>query len=89
MTIHLDLQPEAEKGLVDQARERGVSVDDFVKEIVVREPLRAPGPALEPEGRTGQDLIDACARVGGLFTDQEIEAMFKRSPSFGRSVDFE
>ena len=37
MTITLDLQPEVEIGLLSQATARGVSLDDYVKEIVVRE----------------------------------------------------
>jgi hypothetical protein len=86
MTITLDLQPEIEKGLLAQATARGLSLGDFVKEIVVREahvsPERLPR-------RTGQELIDVCAKVRGLLTDEEVDALFSRTPSFARPVDFE
>jgi hypothetical protein len=39
--------------------------------------------------RTGQALIDACAKVRGLLTDDEVDALFSRTPSFARPVDFE
>jgi len=86
VTITLDLQPEIEQGLLLQATARGVSLDEFVKEIVVRE-ARVPPESSRP--RTGQDLIDACAKVRGLLTDEEIDTLFSRTPSFARPVDFE
>ena len=86
MTITLDLQPEIEKGLLAQATARGVSLSDYVKEIVVREAQVSPEL---PRQRTGQELIDACAKVRGLLTDEEVDTLFSRTPSFARPVDFE
>ena len=86
MTITLELQPEIEKGLLAQATERGVSLSDFVKEIVVREAHAFTEP---PRRHTGQELIDACAKVRGLLTDEEVDTLFSRTPSFARPVDFE
>jgi hypothetical protein len=86
MTITLDLQPEIEKGLLAQATARGLSVDDFVKEIVVREARLSPERLPR---RTGQELIDASAKVRGLLTDEEVDALFSRTPSLARPVDFE
>jgi hypothetical protein len=34
MTVTIDLKPEIEQGLLAQARERGVSLDAYVQEIV-------------------------------------------------------
>jgi hypothetical protein len=42
-----------------------------------------------PERRTGQELIDACAKVRGVLTDEEVDTLFRRNPSFARPVDFE
>jgi len=39
--------------------------------------------------RTGQDLIDACAMVRGLLTDEEIDTIFSRKKSSARPVAFE
>ena len=84
MTITLDLQPEIEKGLLAQARARGVSINEYVKGIVVREAHVSP----EPAQRTGQELVDICAKVRGLLTDEEVDTLFKRNSSPGRTVDF-
>jgi hypothetical protein len=51
------------------------------------EPEAAEAP--EPERRTGQELIDASAKVRGLLTDEEVDTLFRRNPSFARPIDFE
>ena len=87
MTITLDLQPEIERGLLAQAQAKGLSLADFVREVVAREAKRGEtGTALA--SRTGQELIDACARVRGLLTDEEVDSLFSRTPSTSRPVDF-
>jgi hypothetical protein len=48
-----------------------------------------PEPAAPSSRRTGQELIDACAKVRGLLTDEEVDTLFRRSVSFARPVDFE
>ena len=84
MTITLDLQPEIEKGLLAQAQAKGVSLTDYAQEVLAREANVITTPK-----RTGQDLIDACAMVRGLLTDEEVDTLFTRTPSFSRPVDFE
>jgi hypothetical protein len=37
MTVTVDLNPEIAKGLMAQARERGVSLADYLQEIVTRQ----------------------------------------------------
>ena len=87
MTITLDLQPEIERGLLAQAQAKGLSLADFVREVVAREAKRGEtGTALA--SRTGQELIDACARVRGLLTDEEVDSLFSRTPSTSRPADF-
>jgi hypothetical protein len=86
MTITLNLQPDIEKGLLAQATARSVSLLDYVNEIVVREAHIAPEP---PRQRTGQELIDLSAKVRGLLTDEEVDTLFSRTPSFTRPVEFE
>ena len=36
MTVTLTLKPEVEKNLIEQAHERGVSLNDYLQEIVTR-----------------------------------------------------
>ena len=87
MTITLALQPEIEKGLLAQAKAQGVSLADYVQEIIVRQAqvfLEAPTVP-----RTGQELIDACAKVRGLLTDEEVDSLSRRTRSWARPVDLE
>lgn len=84
MTITIDLQPEVERGLLVQAAARGVSLTDYAQEILEREAR----PSETSTRRTGQDLVDACARIRGLLTDEEVDALFARTPSTSRPVDF-
>ena len=84
MTITIDLQPEIERGLLAQAQAKGVSLTDYVKEIVARE---AQVPIAETERRTGQALIDVCSEVRGLLSDEEIDTLFARNRSMSRPVD--
>ena len=86
MIIELNLQPEVEKGLLAKATARGVSLLDYVNEIVAREVRGAPEPALR---RAGQDLVDACAELRGILTDEEVDTLFRRNTSSARPVNFE
>lgn len=80
LTIHIE--PDIERVLIAKAQERGVSPSGFVEEIVAREVKAAP----PPKRRTGQDLIDACAKVRGLLSDEEVDTLFARSQSYSRPV---
>jgi hypothetical protein len=46
-------------------------------------------PAYPVRRRTGQDLIDASARVHGLLTDEEVDTIFSRNKSGSRPLNFE
>ncbi len=83
MIITIDLQPEIERGLLAQAQAKGVSLTDYAQEILARE---AHVSDASPR-RTGQALIDVCADVRGVLTDDEIDAMFARNRSMSRPVD--
>ena len=80
MSIILELQPEIEQGLLARAQTRGVSLAAFAQEILAREAK----PMETPRRRTGQELIDVCARVRGLADDLDIT----QGPSASRPVDF-
>ncbi len=85
MTISLDLQPEIERGLLAQAEARGVSLTEYVQQIVARE---AQGIAHDSE-RTGLELMEIGARVAGLLSDEEIDTLFARNPTPGRTIEFQ
>jgi hypothetical protein len=85
LTITLNLQPEIEKGLLAQAEAKGVSLTDYVQEIVTREVhVSESAPASE-----AKNLFDLFAPVRGLLTDEEVDTLFARNRSFSRPVDFE
>ena len=84
MTLTLDLNPEIERGLLARAQAKGVPLEDYAREVLAREANATP--ALK---RTGQELIDACSKVRGLLTDEEVDTLFARTPSFSRPVDLE
>jgi hypothetical protein len=87
MTITLDIRPEVQAELARQAAANGRALEAYAATVLEEavhvpvEPLRQP--------RTGQELIDACAKVRGLITDEEVDTVFSRTPSFSRPVDFE
>jgi hypothetical protein len=80
MTITIDLQPEIERGLTAQARAKGVSLAAYAQEILARE----ANPLEKPPHRTGQELVDVCARVRGFADELDIT----RRPSASRPVEF-
>lgn len=79
MTIEIR-RPELE-GLIRERMNSGAfqNVED-----VIMQALRSA-----PHRRTGQELVDVCAKVGGLLTNEEVDTLFSRTHSFSRPVDFE
>ena len=86
MTITVDIRPEVQAELSRQAAARGRALEAHAASLL-EEATHVP-PEQLPR-RTGQELIDACAKVRGLFTDEEVDTLFRRNPSFSRQVDLE
>lgn len=86
MTITLDIQPEIARGLLAQAQARGLTLTDYVKEIVARE-AHVSGGADNTSQREAKNLFELFAPVRGLLTDDEIDRCFSRNPSTGRPFD--
>ena len=55
-----------------------------VEDMLLQTLRSAPEPS---PGRTGQALIDVCAEVRGVLTDDEIDVLFARNRSMSRPVD--
>ena len=64
-------------------------LDELLTKALDALPEPEAGLGAPPERRTGQSLIDAGAKVRGLLTDEEVDTLFRRNPSFARPVDFE
>ncbi len=86
MTITVDISPEVQAELARQAAARGRAIEAHAASLL-EDAVHLP--AERTPRRTGQELIDACASVRGLLTDEEIDTLFSRSPSSARPVDFE
>ena len=86
MTITVDIRPEVQAELARQAAAQGRALEAHAASLL-EDAVHLP-VEWRPE-RTGQELIDACAKVRGLLTDEEVDTLFIRKPSFARPVDFE
>jgi hypothetical protein len=64
-------------------------LDELLAKALDALPEPEAAEATTPERRTGRALIDACAKVRGLLTDEEVDTLFRRDPSSARPVDFE
>ena len=86
MTINL--LPHQEQA-IEAAISAGVirSVEEFVDSAISHLPSSTSTKSANPAERTGQALIDACAEVRGLLTDEEIDTLFARNRMPSRSVD--
>ena len=71
MTITVDIRPEVEAELIRQAAARGRAIEAHAATLLEDAVHLQAEPA---PVRTGQDLIDACAKVRGLLTDEESRA---------------
>jgi len=86
VTIIVDLKPEIERGLQAQAQAKRISLTDYVNEIVAREASATMAKAV-PRPPTGQALLDVCADIRGLLSDEEIDLMFARNRSGSRPLE--
>ena len=79
MTVTLDLNPEIEKGLLAQARERGISLGDYLQEIVARQ-AGAAARTTEPTLKRLIDVLTATPFAGS-------ELSIQRSRDYPSPVD--
>jgi len=77
MTITLDLQPEIETTLLAQAHARGVTLHDYVEQIVVKEAQHSVAPA--PGEKSLLQFFRDSPLVG-------VDLEFERDKDFGRDV---
>jgi hypothetical protein len=84
MTLTIELQPDVERSLQARAQAKGVTLADFAQELLARE----AEPLETPLSGTGLEVLNAGENVRGLFSDEEIDRLFSRTPSFSRDVDF-
>jgi hypothetical protein len=80
MTVTLDLNPEVEKELLAQARERGISLGDYLQEIVAGQARCVAAVLAEPSHRRLIDVLTAAPFAGS-------ELNIQRSKDYPRAVE--
>jgi hypothetical protein len=73
MSLTVDLKPDVQAALARQAAAQGRALEAYAA-ILLEEAARVPPQQLRR--RTGQELIDASAKVRGLLTDEEVDTLF-------------
>jgi hypothetical protein len=86
MTITLDIRPETQAKFARQAAAQGRGVEAVAAELL-DEALHVP-PAL-PVAVEAKNLVELFEPIRGLLTDEEVDTLFRRNPSFARPVDLE
>ncbi len=85
MTITVDIRPEVQAELARQAAAQGRALEAYAARLLEEAAHVSPETAF----RTGQELLDASAKVRGLLTDEEVDTLFRRTSSLSRPVQFE
>ena len=81
MTVILNLNPEMEKGLMARAQARGISLDDYIRELVAREAGVPAAPEPPPAGKRFDNLSDFLLNSPFAGANLDLE----RSKDFPRS----
>jgi hypothetical protein len=82
MTVTLNLSAELEKGLMDRARARGISLDQYVQEIITRDTATALESSLKPAAANLHDLL-----MNSPLRGAELD--LQRERDYPRPVDIE
>jgi hypothetical protein len=85
MTIEIH-QPELE-ALIRERMASGAfrDLDDLLEKALGALDEHASAPP--PPAREKQSLVDMCASVRGLLTDEEVDTLFRRDQSPSRDID--
>lgn len=82
MTVTLDLKPDVEKSLVAQAHERGVSLHDYLEEIVTKAATDSPNSPPSTKAGNLSDLL-----LNSPFAGANLD--LERAQDYPRSSELE
>ncbi|MGO8819559.1 MAG: hypothetical protein ACLQVG_33410 [Terriglobia bacterium] len=85
MTVTLHLNPEVEKGLTARARALGMSLDDYIQELVAKEAALSVAAVPCATPRRFDNLSDLLLNSPFAGANLDLE----RSKDFPRPVDFQ
>jgi hypothetical protein len=83
MTVTLNLIPEVEKSLMARAHARGVSLDDYLQELVAKEAALPAAPEPRPVHKRFDNLSDSLLNSPFAGANLDLE----RSKDYPRPVD--
>jgi hypothetical protein len=83
MTVTLTLKAEIEKNLLARAKARGVSIGDYIQEVVAKEASLPETPNLQPVHRRFKNLSDLLLNSPFAGSDLDLE----RIKDYPRPVD--
>ncbi len=83
MTVTLKLKPEVEKGLMARAQARGISLDDYLQELVAKEAGLPAGGEPRPIQKRFDNLSDLLLNSPFAGANLDLE----RSKDYPRLVD--
>lgn len=84
MNVTVEIPEDRAPRFQKQAEARGLTVERWLLDLAEQD---APALPEEMPARTGQALIDACAEIRGLLTDEEIDSAFARNRTISRPVE--
>jgi len=76
MNVNVEIPEDRAPRFQKEAQARGLTVDRWLLELAEQNASALPEDAAP---RSGQTLIDVCAEVRGLLTDEEIDTLFARN----------
>jgi len=80
MTITIDIQPEIELSLLSRAEAQGISIAEYVRDIVARDALAAVPEETHAPETPAKDMVELFAPLRGLNID------FERDRDPGRDI---
>ena len=88
MTIHIELNPDEERALMEQARLSGLDPSRFVREIVRGHVTRSHGTASLPESLLDHDFLAYCDREAedDVTLEEVLKATSKIQDSMTRVI---
>ncbi len=85
MNVTLDLKPELEKSLTERAHARGVSLNDYLQELVAREAGLPPAEESLPRRKQADNLSDLLLNSPFAGANLDLE----RSKDYPRPIELE
>ncbi|MCB1020403.1 MAG: hypothetical protein H6509_06950 [Bryobacterales bacterium] len=82
MTVRIDISPEEQDAYKAEALREGLSVEAWLKKLANERARPESKPGIQ-----GKALLEACEKVRGVLTDDEVDVLFSRNRSIARPLN--